>query len=140
MNPSADQNTILKNNPQAPEPARGFIHSLESFGTVDGPGTRYVVFFQGCPMRCQFCHNPDTWAPHTGKEMTVEELLSGYRRGAAFYRRGGITATGGEPLMQLSFLTELFLAAKKEGIHTCLDTAGSLYHPDLSDRYDALFS
>ena len=102
----------------------GRIHSTESFGTVDGPGVRYVIFFQGCAMRCLYCHNPDTWDAAGGTEMTVEELLAPFRKNRVFYQNGGITATGGEPLLQIDFLTELFEAAKREGIHTCLDTSG----------------
>ena len=117
----------------SPEPStmeckeKGFIHSIESFGTVDGPGIRLVVFFQGCPMRCLYCHNPDTWAPKKGEAMTVEEILKLYEKNKRFYQKGGITATGGEPLMQLPFLTSLFQAAREKGIHTCLDTSGILY-------------
>ena len=108
---------------------KGYIHSIESFGTVDGPGVRYVVFTQGCPMRCLYCHNPDTWATNIGKQMTVEEILDGYRKNREFYSKtGGITVTGGEPLMQTDFLIELFEAAKKEGIHTCIDTSGITYN------------
>ena len=108
----------------------GRIHSLESFGTVDGPGTRFVVFFQGCPMRCKYCHNPDTWRMDGGTEMTVEEILYEYEKGKEFYKTGGITATGGEPMMQLDFLIELFEACKAKGIHTCLDTSGIAFKPD----------
>lgn len=118
---------------------KGRIHSTESFGTVDGPGVRFVVFFQGCPMRCLYCHNPDTWTPGEGKEMTAEELLKEYKRNEVFYRSGGITATGGEPLMQLPFLTELFAAAKKESIHTCLDTSGIMYRAEKQQEYEKLF-
>lgn len=118
---------------------RGQIHSIESFGTVDGPGVRFVVFFQGCPMRCLYCHNPDTWRMGAGMEKTVEELLDEYRRNRAFYRNGGITATGGEPLMQLPFLTALFQAAKKEGIHTCLDTSGIMFRRERRQEYEKLF-
>ena len=103
----------------------GRIHTSESFGTVDGPGIRMVVFLSGCPMRCLYCHNPDTWDPKGGTPMTAEQILAQYRSAAHFYRRGGITVTGGEPLMQIGFVTELFEAARKEGIHTCLDTAGA---------------
>ena len=84
---------------------KGRIHSIETFGTLDGPGVRFVVFFQGCPMRCLYCHNPDTWNLSGGTLYTAEELLSQYRKGKEFYRDGGITASGGEPLMQLAFLT-----------------------------------
>lgn len=110
------------------EEIKGRIHSIETFGTVDGPGTRYVVFFQGCPLRCKFCHNPDTWDFAGGKEMTLDEIFEGYYSKKEFYRKGGITATGGEPLGQLKFLTALFKRAKAEGIHTCLDSSG-IYYP-----------
>lgn len=118
----------------------GRIHSLESFGTVDGPGIRFVVFFQGCPMRCQFCHNPDTWEVGGGQEMSVEEILSDYEKNKNFYRKGGITATGGEPLLQLEFLTALFREAKKRGIHTCLDTSGIVYRESRKEEFEKLFS
>ena len=108
---------------------KGYIHSLESFGTVDGPGIRYVVFFQGCPMRCMYCHNPDTWTTGEGTLMDAEELLRPIERNRFYYSTGGITATGGEPLMQLPFLTELFEKAHEKGIHTCLDTSGIAFRP-----------
>lgn len=118
----------------SPEPSTktsniGRIHSVESFGTVDGPGIRFVVFFQGCPYRCLFCHNPDTWLPSGGRETTVDELLAAYEKNKSYYRKGGLTASGGEPLLQLPFLTELFFRAKEQGISTCLDTSGAVYHP-----------
>lgn len=118
---------------------RGRIHSIESFGTVDGPGIRFVVFFQGCPMRCQYCHNPDTWKLDGGTEKTVEEILSAYDKNKNFYKNGGITATGGEPLLQLPFLTCLFQHAKEKGIHTCLDTSGIAYTPQRAEEFAALF-
>lgn len=105
----------------------GRIHSVETFGTVDGPGVRFVVFFQGCPMRCQYCHNPDTWQADSGEEVSADELLSRFERNRSFYKTGGITATGGEPMMQMEFLTELFTKAKERGIHTCLDTSGIFF-------------
>lgn len=108
----------------------GRVHSIESFGTVDGPGVRLVVFFQGCPMRCLYCHNPDTWNMAGGTETTVTEILDLYEKNRAFYSRGGITATGGEPLLQMDFLTELFSEARKRGIHTCLDTSGITFRPE----------
>lgn len=115
---------------------KGFIHSTESFGTVDGPGVRFVVFFQGCPIRCRFCHNPDTWQFGTGKEVTVEELLAEYDSYKEFLRSGGITATGGEPLAQPEFLAELFSQAKKAGIHTCLDTSAAVYTPQNREKIE----
>lgn len=116
----------------------GRIHSIETFGTVDGPGVRYVVFFQGCTMRCRYCHNPDTWTASAGKSLTVEEVMARMLRNRPFYETGGITATGGEPLLQLPFLTALFEAAKKEGIHTCLDTSGILFDPEDAERMAAM--
>lgn len=110
----------------------GYIHSIESFGTVDGPGVRFVVFFQGCPMRCQYCHNPDSWHLKDGTEMSVEEILDRFERNRGFYRNGGITATGGEPMVQMDFLISLFMEAKERGVHTCLDTSGILFPPDKS--------
>lgn len=105
----------------------GYIHSIESFGSVDGPGVRFVVFFQGCPMRCAYCHNPDTWEMTDGTEMSADEILQKMLRNRAFYRTGGITATGGEPMLQIDFLTELFAKAKAAGVHTCLDTSGIVF-------------
>lgn len=106
---------------------QGRIHSFESFGTVDGPGIRYVVFFQGCPMRCLYCHNPDTWDVHGGTLVESDQIISNILRNQSFYRTGGLTASGGEPMLQLPFLTELFSKAKEHGIHTCLDTSGILF-------------
>ena len=107
----------------------GFIHSTESFGTVDGPGVRFVIFLQGCPMRCQYCHNPDTWKMNTGAVRSAQSLIKDYERNKAFYAKGGITVTGGEALMQIDFLLELFQLAKQKNIHTCLDTSGITYRP-----------
>ena len=115
---------------------KGYIHSTESFGTVDGPGIRYVVFFQGCPLRCQYCHNPDTWKFGRGREVTAEELLAEYDSYKEFLKSGGITATGGEPLAQADFLTELFSLARLRGIHTCLDTSGAVFPADSQVKID----
>ena len=108
---------------------KGYIHSQESFGTVDGPGVRYVVFTQGCPMRCKYCHNPDTWKPNTGNLVSALEIIDQYNKNRSFYTKGGLTVTGGEPLLQIDFMLELFTLAKKEKIHTCIDTSGITYHP-----------
>lgn len=108
----------------------GYIHSFESFGTVDGPGVRFVVFFQGCPMRCMYCHNPDTWNTNIGVRYSSEEIIEKITRNAPFYTTGGLTATGGEPMLQLDFLTELFILAKRNNINTCLDTSGVIFDPD----------
>lgn len=109
---------------------QGRIHSLESFGTVDGPGTRFVVFVQGCPMRCAYCHNPDTWPMSGGTMMEPEEIYEQFKRNQSFYQNGGITVTGGEPLMQVDFLIDLFTLAKKDNVHTCIDTSGIAYKPE----------
>ena len=116
----------------------GFVHSIESFGTVDGPGIRLVVFCQGCPMRCRYCHNPDTWQAGKGMRISAGEILAQYDRNKQFYARGGITVTGGEPLMQIDFLLELFEAAKAKGIHTCIDTSGATYREGESEYNDKL--
>lgn len=163
---------------------RGRVHSVETFGTVDGPGTRLVVFCQGCPLRCAYCHNPDTWeivptdAPEKGgvvaraagdavldnawaagdaapdaavsarpdcarpgHAMSVGEVLEAFDRNREFYRRGGITVTGGEPLVQPEFVAALFSAAHadpKGRIHTCLDTSGATFDPNRSERVAAV--
>ncbi len=109
---------------------QGKIHSLESFGTVDGPGVRYVVFLQGCPMRCAYCHNPDTWEMNGGTLTEPAYIIEQYERNKGFYRNGGITVTGGEPLLQVDFLLELFALAKEKEIHTCIDTSGITYNPE----------
>jgi pyruvate formate lyase activating enzyme len=106
---------------------KGYIHSTESFGSVDGPGIRFLIFLQGCHMRCRYCHNPDTWkmgSEECGTTATVQELLDKAERYRAYWGAdGGITVSGGEALLQIDFLTELFEEAKRRGIHTCLDTA-----------------
>ncbi len=102
----------------------GRIHSFESFGTVDGPGIRFVVFLQGCPLRCQYCHNPDTWKTG-GTEYSVEDVVNRVLRYKNYFgENGGVTVTGGEPLLQIDFVTELFTVLKSKGIHTCVDTSG----------------
>ena len=112
----------------------GYIHSIQTFGTVDGPGVRFVVFFQGCPLRCQYCHNPDTWDMMDGKEKSADEILEMFERNKAFYKTGGITATGGEPTLQMDFLLELFTKAKEKEIHTCLDTSGIFFQEAWADE------
>ena len=106
---------------------KGYVHSIETCGTVDGPGLRYVIFLQGCPMRCQYCHNPDTWKPNTGQQMTVDEVLEKFYHNTAFYKNGGVTVTGGEPMMQMDFLIELFEKLHGDGVHTCIDTSGIMF-------------
>jgi len=108
---------------------KGRIHSIESFGAVDGPGIRFVAFMQGCPMRCEFCHNPDTWDPAAPVqyEMSPEELLERVKRYRSYIKRGGVTLSGGEPLMQAGFVTEFFSLCREEGFHTALDTSGAIF-------------
>lgn len=102
------------------------VHSLESFGSADGPGVRYVIFLSGCHMRCQFCHNPDTWDLRAGREYKASELIQTALRYRSYWgSEGGITVSGGEPLLQIDFLLELFSEAKKKDIHTTLDTSGN---------------
>lgn len=107
----------------------GNIHSIETFGTVDGPGIRYVVFTQGCLLRCQFCHNADTWEIGTGKQMSVSEIIDDLKTYLPFIESsgGGITVSGGEPLLQIPFLIELFKECKKLGIHTTIDSSGGCF-------------
>ncbi len=118
----------------------GRIHSLESFGTVDGPGIRFVVFLQGCPLRCLYCHNPDTWDPkQTGKYLlSAEELLEEVLRYKSFIAKGGVTVTGGEPLLQPEFLFEFFSLCKEKGIHTALDTSGAIFSPRVKNVLDVV--
>ncbi len=116
----------------------GYIHSKESFGTVDGPGIRYVLFMQGCPMRCVYCHNPDTWKFHKDNVITPEEIINEFNKNRSFYSNGGITVTGGEPLLQIEFVTELFKLCKNENIHTCIDTSGITFTPDNTLKFDKL--
>lgn len=117
---------------------KGYVHSIETFGTVDGPGVRFVVFMQGCPMRCKYCHNPDTWPEKCGKIYDVNDLISTFLRNKSFYKNGGITVTGGEPLMQIEFVTELFRLAKDNNIHTALDTSGILFNSKDTAKFDEL--
>ena len=108
----------------------GRIHSFESFGTVDGPGIRFVIFLQGCPLRCQYCHNPDTWGAG-GEEYSVDDVVQRALRYRNYFGdKGGVTVTGGEPLLQIDFVTELFTALKAKGIHTCIDTSGITFRQD----------
>ncbi len=108
----------------------GFIHSFESFGTVDGPGIRFVVFMQGCPMRCKYCHNPDTWRFGAGKKYTAADVVKEALKYKSYIKSGGVTVSGGEPLLQAEFITELFRLLKAEGIHTALDTSGVTFDKD----------
>ena len=115
----------------------GNIHSIETCGTVDGPGIRFVVFVQGCPMRCKYCHNPDSWTFDKNKSFTADNILKQYDSVHEFCK-GGITVTGGEPLCQIEFVTDLFKKAHNKGIHTALDTSGIMFTPDNTEKFDEL--
>lgn len=107
----------------------GKIHSIQSLGTVDGPGVRTVVFTQGCPLRCGYCHNPDTWDPNAGEVADTEEIFAKIKRFRPYFGpEGGVTVSGGEALLQPDFVRELFTLCKNEGIHTALDTSGCLWN------------
>lgn len=113
-------------NISQPSKVSGRIHSIETCGTVDGPGIRFIIFTQGCFLRCLYCHNPDTRNPHGGSEVTVDELISEIQKYRSYMRfsGGGVTISGGEPLMQPEFVKEIFRRCKELGIHTALDTSG----------------
>lgn len=111
------------------------VHLVETFGAFDGPGVRYVLFLQGCPFQCQFCHNRDSWSTKENIRMSVREVLEDYKKYQHFYKTGGITVSGGEPLLQTRFLVALFKEAKKLGIHTCIDTSAACYNV----RQNAMF-
>lgn len=116
---------------------KGSVHSIQSLATVDGPGVRFAVFMQGCPLRCKCCHNPDTWAFEGGKEFSAEEIVEQAVRFKEYFGdKGGITLSGGEPLMQAEFCTRVFELCHEKGINTCLDTSGIL----LDDKVKKLLS
>ena len=115
----------------------GNIHSIESCGTVDGPGIRFVVFTQGCPLRCQYCHNPDTWDFKENNKMSVNEIIAQYE-GVKEFCSGGITVTGGEPLCQIDFITKKNKKAREKDIHTALDTSGLLFNKNDTTKIDEL--
>ena len=105
----------------------GRIHSIQTLGTLDGPGVRFVAFLQGCPLRCHCCHNPDTWAIEGGQELSAEQLAAKALRYRAYFGpEGGVTLSGGEPLLQAAFVQEYFRLCQENGLHTCLDTSGCL--------------
>lgn len=113
---------------------KGYIHSFQSLGTVDGPGVRFVAFLQGCPLRCKCCHNPDTWEFGNGTEYTAEEIVKRALRYKEYYGdKGGITLSGGEPLTQPEFTAEIFRLAKNAGLNTCLDTSGCILNDAVKD-------
>lgn len=116
---------------------KGRIHSFQSLGTVDGPGVRFVAFLQGCNLRCKCCHNPDTWSCNGGEIYTAEDVVSrAVRYREYFGENGGITLSGGEPLLQAAFAREIFELCKVNGINTCLDTSGSVFNDDVKKLLD----
>lgn len=129
---------------------KGYVHSIETFGLVDGPGVRYVLFVQGCKMRCRYCHNPETWKICTDEDEKMDVGLGWQTAKEAFDRayryqnywknNGGITVSGGEPLLQIDFVTELFRYAKEKGVHATLDTSGSIYgeEPATAEKFEKL--
>ena len=115
----------------------GRIHSIQSLGTVDGPGVRFVAFLQGCPLRCGCCHNPDTWDVRGGTEVDASELVRRALRCRAYFgETGGVTVSGGEPLLQAEFCTEFFRLCHENGLHTCLDTSGCMMNDDIAALLD----
>lgn len=108
------------------ESVTGRIHSIETFGAVDGPGIRYVLFMQGCPLKCLYCHNPDSWRDEGGKIVTSQEIADNIKSYKNYFKKGGVTISGGEPLLQIDFVYDLVKRCKKIGLHTALDTAGSV--------------
>lgn len=119
------------------ESIKGRIHSIETFGAVDGPGVRYVLFMQGCHLRCKYCHNPDSWDINSGRVVTSEEIANDIKCYINFIRRGGVTISGGEPLLQADFVKDLLLKCKKLGLHTVIDTSGSIPLEKSKEAIDA---
>ena len=110
---------------------KGLVHSIETFGTVDGPGIRFVLFLKGCPLRCKYCHNPDTWTMDGAQELEVTDIVNRVLKYKGYYGdKGGITVSGGEPLVQMDFVIELFKELKKHNINTAIDTSGYMFNPD----------
>lgn len=111
---------------------KGMVHSFQTLGTLDGPGVRYVVFLQGCNLRCGCCHNPDTWDIHGGNLYFANDIINNVLKYKEYFgNSGGLTVSGGEPLLQASFVKELFMLARVNGISTCLDTSGSILNDDI---------
>lgn len=123
---------------QSSEQINGNVYAVETMGMFDGPGVRYVLFLQGCPFRCKFCHNRDSWSTALNKSMSVEDVFSNFSKYKTFYKKGGITVSGGEPLLQINFLIALFKRFKAAGIHTCLDTSGGLFNLKNTAQLDEL--
>lgn len=117
---------MISNQQDITQEIKGYVHSIESFGSVDGPGVRYIFFLKGCHMRCKYCHNPDTWDMNGGESMTpMQAFEKAYRYRTYWKEKGGITVSGGEALLQIDFVIELFRIAKQKGVNTVLDTSGN---------------
>ena len=116
----------------------GKIHSIETFGTVDGPGIRFVLFLKGCPLRCLYCHNPDTWFNQGALELEASDIISKVLKYKNYYKDGGLTISGGEPLLQMDFITEVCKLAKENNIHTAIDTSGCLFFKEDTSKFDEL--
>ncbi|MGN1282009.1 MAG: pyruvate formate-lyase-activating protein [Succinivibrio sp.] len=120
---------------------QGYIHSFETFGSVDGPGVRYIIFMQGCPLRCQYCHNPDTWKLNAGQQYEASEVVKKALRYKNYWGAdGGVTISGGEALYQIEFVTELLKLFKENGVNTCIDTSAGTYrdNPEYRAKFDEL--
>ena len=115
----------------------GLVHSFETFTTVDGPGIRFILFLSNCPLRCKYCHNPDTWACK-GKEYSVDELVNEILKYKNYYKNGGVTISGGEPLLQIDFVIEIFKKLKKYNMHTAIDTSGITFNENQIEKFDEL--
>lgn len=122
--------------PTAPNTTAGYIHSVETCGTVDGPGLRYVLFLNGCPLRCQYCHNPDAQGRPSGDLTSAEDAFKDVLKYKSFIKKGGLTISGGEPLMQPGFVEAMFQQAKAAGLHTALDTSGFVGHKASDELLD----
>lgn len=115
----------------------GVVHSFETFTTVDGPGIRFILFLSNCPLRCKYCHNPDTWACK-GKEYSVDDIVNEILKYKNYYKNGGVTISGGEPLLQIDFVIEIFKKLKKYNMHTAIDTSGSTFNENQIEKFDEL--
>lgn len=115
----------------------GLVHSFETFTTVDGPGIRFILFLSNCPLRCKYCHNPDTWACK-GKEYSVDDIVNEILKYKNYYKNGGVTISGGEPLLQIDFVIEIFKKLKKYNMHTAIDTSGSTFNVNQIEKFDEL--
>ncbi len=115
----------------------GLVHSFETFTTVDGPGIRFILFLSNCPLRCKYCHNPDTWACK-GKEYSVDDIVNEILKYKNYYKNGGVTISGGEPLLQIDFVIEIFKKLKKYNMHTAIDTSGITFNENQIEKFDEL--